>query len=291
MERPEEAFMVIVDASDWRVIPVENFLAAFGQLGNVELVMRCGDGEEAMLMRDVMEVGVDGVLADVDGDVDGNVDGDVDGGDGWGARGWTRFVQGEFFEGGGGRVEDFTRGVVTEVVQCGMGDRICVDLAENMVAGEGMLVGSFARGLFLVHCECEETEGYITPRAFRVNAGPPHSYVEQQDDRMGYLGELKSGSQVAVYDWSGACRGAVVGRIKLERRPLVRVSAETGDGVVYSVMLQVAETVKLVGPAADGGFRTMSVTEIQKGDEVFLLEHGEAARHTGIAIDETIKEY
>jgi 3-dehydroquinate synthase class II len=35
----------------------------------------------------------------------------------------------------------------------------------------------------------------------------------------------------------------------------------------------------------------MSVTEIQKGDEVFLLEYGEAARHTGIAIDETIKEY
>ena len=77
LERPEEAFMVIVDASDWRVIPVENFLAAFGQLGNVELVMRCGDGEEAMLMRDVMEVGVDGVLADVDGDVDGGVDGGV----------------------------------------------------------------------------------------------------------------------------------------------------------------------------------------------------------------------
>lgn len=269
--------MVIVDAMDWRVIPVENFLAAFGHLGNVKLVMACGDTEEAMLMRDVMEVGVDGVLADVDGG-------------GWEARGWARFVQEEFLGGGRG-CADFSRGVVTEVEQCGMGDRICVDLAENMVAGEGMLVGSFARGLFLVHCEVEETEGYITPRAFRVNAGPPHSYIEQRDDRLGYLGELKSGSQVAVFDWSGDVREAVVGRIKLERRPLVRVSAETADGVAYSVMLQVAETVKVVGPAVNGGFRTMSVTEIKEGDEVFLLEHDEAARHTGIAIEETIKEY
>ncbi len=272
-----EGFMVIVDALDWRVIPVENLLAAFAHLGNVELVMACGDAGEALLMRDVMEVGVDGVLADVD--------------DRWGARAWARFVQEEFLGGGGRRSAAFSRGVVTEVVQVGMGDRICVDLAENMVVGEGMLVGSFARGVFLVHSEVEETEGYITPRAFRVNAGPPHSYIEQLDDRLGYLGELESGSRVAVFDWSGRVRGAVVGRIKLERRPLVRISAQTAEGVAYSVMLQVAETVKLVGPGADGGFRTVSVTEIKEGDEVFLLEHAEAARHTGVAIEETIKEY
>ena len=37
--------------------------------------------------------------------------------------------------------------------------------------GEGLLVGSFARCLALVHSECDETS-YIASRPFRVNAGP-----------------------------------------------------------------------------------------------------------------------
>lgn len=49
--------------------------------------------------------------------------------------------------------------------------RVCVDLCSNMVPGEGMLVGSFARALFLVHSECAEST-YINSRPFRVNAGP-----------------------------------------------------------------------------------------------------------------------
>jgi hypothetical protein len=35
----------------------------------------------------------------------------------------------------------------------GMGDRVCVDLCSLLRPGEGMLVGSFARALFLVHSE------------------------------------------------------------------------------------------------------------------------------------------
>jgi 3-dehydroquinate synthase class II len=46
-----------------------------------------------------------------------------------------------------------------------------VDLCSNMAPGEGMLVGSFARGLLLVHSECAES-AYINSRPFRVNAGP-----------------------------------------------------------------------------------------------------------------------
>lgn len=40
-----------------------------------------------------------------------------------------------------------------------------------MVPGEGLLVGSFARGLFLVHSECSESR-YINSRPFRINCGP-----------------------------------------------------------------------------------------------------------------------
>jgi 3-dehydroquinate synthase class II len=34
-----------------------------------------------------------------------------------------------------------------------MCDRVCVDLCSLLQPGEGMLVGSFARALFLVHSE------------------------------------------------------------------------------------------------------------------------------------------
>jgi 3-dehydroquinate synthase class II len=52
---------------------------------------------------------------------------------------------------------------VVRVQQVGMGDRACVDLCSLLVPGEGMLVGSFARALFLVHSECEES-AYINSR-------------------------------------------------------------------------------------------------------------------------------
>ena len=48
---------------------------------------------------------------------------------------------------------------------------MCVDLASLLVPGEGLLVGSFARALFLVHSECSKS-AYINSRPFRVNAGP-----------------------------------------------------------------------------------------------------------------------
>ena len=44
-------------------------------------------------------------------------------------------------------------------------------MANLLVPGEGLLVGSFARALFLVHSECAES-AYINSRPFRVNAGP-----------------------------------------------------------------------------------------------------------------------
>lgn len=66
---------------------------------------------------------------------------------------------------------------ITRVVPVGMADRVCVDLASMLVPGEGMLVGSFSRALFLVHSECMES-AYINSRPFRVNAGAVSVEVE-----------------------------------------------------------------------------------------------------------------
>ncbi|GFR45529.1 hypothetical protein Agub_g6922, partial [Astrephomene gubernaculifera] len=85
--------------------------------------------------------------------------------------------------------------VVTRVEALGMGERVCVDLAEMMQPGEGLLVGSFARCLALVQCEAEQS-AYIASRPFRVNAGPVHSYVAVAAGRTRYLAELASGCEV-----------------------------------------------------------------------------------------------
>ncbi|KAF5790386.1 putative 3-dehydroquinate synthase II [Helianthus annuus] len=52
----------------------------------------------------------------------------------------------------------------------GMSDRVCVDLCSLMKPGilsPSVLVGSFARGLFLVHSQ----SNYIATRPFAVNTG------------------------------------------------------------------------------------------------------------------------
>lgn len=67
--------------------------------------------------------------------------------------------------------------------------------------------------------------------------------------RTAYLSELKSGCEVVVVDSEGREAVAVVGRVKIEARPLVLVEAVTSEGDTLSVLLQNAETVKLVGPA------------------------------------------
>ena len=100
------------------------------------------------------------------------------------------------------RREALSEASVTEIVYEGLGDRACVDLCENLKPGEGMLVGSFSRGLFLVHSECEES-AYINSRPFRVNAGPVHSYVLMPNNRTAYLSELKAGDEVLVVDPQG----------------------------------------------------------------------------------------
>ncbi len=49
-----------------------------------------------------------------------------------------------------------------------------------------------------------------------------HSYVAAPGGRTRYLSELASGEEVLVADAAGRTRTALVGRVKVERRPLVR---------------------------------------------------------------------
>lgn len=67
-------------------------------------------------------------------------------------------------EGAGGSVAGgLTVARVTKTVEGGVGDRVCVDLIQSLKEGEGMLVGSSAKMLALVHAEVYDT-GFMPAR-------------------------------------------------------------------------------------------------------------------------------
>ncbi len=262
LELGKECDYLIVIGTDWKVIPLENLIAGLQKL-DVRIIAGVRDAQEAKLALETLEHGSDGVLLDTDdlSEIKKVI----------GIREKSVMEK-----------TSLVKARVTKVKQVGMGDRVCVDTASLMVQGEGMLIGSQSNGLFLVHSESEESP-YVAARPFRVNAGAVHAYV-RVGEKTRYLSELGAGDDVMIVNSRGEMRPAVVGRVKIERRPLMLVEAEV-DGTTIKTLLQNAETIKLVG--ADG--KPVPVTALKEGDEV-LVYFEAAARHFGIKIEETIIE-
>lgn len=145
---------VIMDASDWQIIPAENLVAAFQSLPGTLLAV-AKTAADSQVMLEALEIGTDGIVLQT------SDPGEI--------RALASFLQSRDAQ--GQKLLGYEIARVKEVRPVGSGDRVCVDLCTNMIPGEGLLVGSFARGMFLVHSECEES-GYINSRPFRVNAGP-----------------------------------------------------------------------------------------------------------------------
>ncbi|KAJ0754437.1 putative 3-dehydroquinate synthase II [Helianthus annuus] len=253
---------VIVDLLDWQVIPAENIVAAFH--GHHKTVFAISKSlSEAQIFLEALEKGLGGVVLKTE-----NVEDVLE------LKGYfdRRNQEGSQLE--------LTKATITSVEMTGMGDRVCVDLCSLMKPGEGVLVGSFARGLFLVHSECLESN-YIASRPFRVNAGPVHAYVAIPGGKTCYLSELKTGKEILVVDQNGIQRTAIVGRVKIETRPLVIVTAkvDSDEETCYSILLQNAETVGFVPPNKGNEATAIPVTSLKVGDQVLLKLQG-GARHT-----------
>ncbi len=172
---------------------------------------------------------------------------------------------------------------ITDIKPVGLGHRVCVDTCSILSTGQGMLVGNSSGFTFLVHAETEENP-YVASRPFRINAGAVHSYVIRPKDKTSYLEELKAGDEVLIVDKEGNTMLCSVGRVKIEIRPLLIISAEC-EGKKGDVILQNAETIRLV--AKDG--KPISVVSLKQGDQV-LVRLDEAGRHFGMRIKEDIKE-
>ncbi len=171
---------------------------------------------------------------------------------------------------------------VTEIAAVGIGDRVCVDLIDTLELGEGLLVGSTANAMVMVHGETVPSE-YVPTRPFRVNAGAVHSYCLMADQTTKYLSELVSGDKVSVINLRGTLRHSTVGRVKIEKRPFLLVKYSDGS-VSGQAALQQAETIRLVG---DEGL--VSVTNINIGDRV-LTRISTGMRHIGRELDGVMNE-
>ena len=254
---------IILIGTDWTVIPLENIIADLQKV-DVEIIAAVNDSEGAKLALETLEHGTDGVIFEANDfaqikDIASEVD-------------------------NASKVNyDLKIATVTNVKPLGSGDRVCVDTTDMMKPGEGMLIGSYSKSLFLVHSESLESE-YVASRPFRVNAGPVQAYVMVPGNKTRYLSELVAGDEVLIVNTKGETRTAYVGRSKIERRPLILIEAEY-EGKTIRTLLQNAETIRIV----DADDKPLSVADVKPGDKVKVYIE-KSARHFGIAIDETIIE-
>ncbi len=252
---------VIISAKDWKVIPLENLIVHF-QGSGTKLMMLARTAQEAKLFFETMERGADGIL----------------------------FVPEKLEELGKLRklVEDsapkldMVQGRITALRQLGLGDRVCIDTCSMLNIGEGMLIGNQSSCLFLIHSETVESE-YAATRPFRVNAGPVHAYILMPDGSTRYLSELSGGDEALVVGSDGHTRKVVVGRTKVERRPLLLIEADV-EGERFSTIVQNAETIRVY---ANG--KIVSVSKLKIGDSI-LLKPEKGGRHFGMYVKESIRE-
>jgi 3-dehydroquinate synthase II len=253
---------VLVETADWKIIPLENLIAEIQSRGS-KIYSYASSPAEIRPLLTVLERGVDGVVLRTSSleEVRQTLD-------------YMKAVS----------LVRLGSAEVVDVKEAGVGERVCVDTSSMLNLGEGLLVGSRSNFLFLVHNESLGSK-FTSPRPFRVNAGSVSSYILLPDGRTKYLSELEAGDQVLVVSNKDPPKVATVGRVKIERRPLVLVKAEVG-GEVGSILLQNAETIALV---EDDG-KIKPVTELKPCDRILASVVKAKGRHFGASVDEYILE-
>ena len=234
---------VIVDLDDWRIIPLENVIASL-QSTKVEIFAIAKSTKEVETLFNILELGVDGVVIFPS---DSNAITEV-----------KSMLTNPGFQ--------IQIAEIKEVNDIGMGERVCIDTVSMLDYGEGLLVGNKSNFLFLVHNESVGSS-FTSPRPFRVNAGAVHCYTVVPGGNTKYLSEMESGSQVLVVNNNGVARTVVVGRSKIESRPLRLFKASISENEYGSIIVQNAETIRFL----DSNGKLIPVTHAKPGDQYLSL--------------------
>ena len=232
---------VIIEVKDWKIIPLENIIAKLHKI-HTKIFSIARNAKEARKMFSILDVGVDGVIFNT-----GSMNE---------VRQALVYLGSKSFE--------LRSAKIIDIQEVGDGERVCVDTASMLNRGEGMLIGSRANFLFLVHNESVGSS-FTSPRPFRVNAGAVHCYTLAPDGTTKYLSELETGVEILVLDSKGNARRAAIGRCKIEKRPMLMIKAKVGDEI-GGIIAQDAETIRFVKPNG----QLVSVTHLKKGDSVIV---------------------
>ena len=263
---------ILLELGEWKMIPIENIIAACDGVPT-KVAARISSPEQVLGAAFALQIGVDALLVPEEILPTALI--------AKSQRGETNSepevsIENDSFE--------LSTVEVIEVKEGGIGDRVCVDLTSMLDNGEGMLVGSSSSSLVLVHGETVESE-FVPTRPFRVNAGAAHSYILMADGTTSYLCELKMGDEVIVVSSQGNCRTAIVGRVKIERRPFILFRWKDENNNEAGALLQQAETVRLITSSTG----IVSITDLVKGTSL-LGWSGGVGRHIGIPISAEVTE-
>ncbi|HZB17706.1 MAG TPA: 3-dehydroquinate synthase II, partial [Nitrososphaeraceae archaeon] len=255
------ADFVIVEAEDWKIIPLENVIAKLHK-SNTKVYTTAKNADEIRTMFSVLELGVDGVIFSTDNEK---------------AVDELRDYLDAF-------VFPIKSAKILEVRDVGTGERVCVDTTSILQLGEGMLIGSKSNFLFLIHNESVGSS-FTSPRPFRVNAGAVYCYTVMPDGKTKYLSEIEAGSEVLIVKNNGSSRRVTVGRSKIETRPLRLIRADI-EGETGTIILQNAETIRFI--KSDGTL--LPITEARVGEEILCYIKPPSGRHFGMEVKEFIVE-
>ncbi|HZB99393.1 MAG TPA: 3-dehydroquinate synthase II, partial [Nitrososphaeraceae archaeon] len=153
------ADFVIVEAEDWKIIPLENVIAQLHK-SNTKVYTTAKNADEIRTMFSVLELGVDGVIFSTDNEKEVNE--------------LRNYLDAFIFS--------IKSAKILDVSDVGTGERVCVDTTSMLQLGEGMLIGSKSNFLFLVHNESVGSS-FTSPRPFRVNAGAVYCYTVMPDGK------------------------------------------------------------------------------------------------------------
>ena len=265
---------LLLEFENWSMIPIENIIAACaGSPTKVAALLR--SPAEAQGAAFALEIGVDALVVIPDQVM-------ID------SASIAKSQRGEVVE-NTNIVKDneeikLQPLLITNIESGGLSDRYCIDLTSLLEVGEGMLIGSSSSCMALVHGETLASD-YVPLRPFRVNAGPPHAYIVMANRTTKYLSELKAGDEILIVSSSEYCKSATVGRLKIERRPMLLFTVRNKNDKEAQMFTQQAETVRLVSTEKEN----IAVTDLTIGQYILGWSDPDA-RHIGAAVPSQVVE-
>ena len=252
---------VIIKATDWKVIPLENLIA--GLRGKAKIIVEVKTKEEARLALETMEVGSDGVLLN----------------SGAGEIKAVKKIINELST----RKLNLLTARVTRITPGNTGKNLLFDTCSLFNIGEAVLAGSGeGSSMFLVHSETERVP-HLEKHPFRISIAGGTGGVGG-DNRIRLPGGktakssgLKKGDAILAVYFTGKSRLLIINEVRQEECKRVRIDAEFGcetenkkvsgnKEYEKKITVLLAETACLL----DSKGNRIPVLELKPGDDVLV---------------------